>query len=158
MAMAVLLGWGMHIVLLLGTQRNGPSPSSRGATATTGGKAGVGGGAAADSAGVAVVDDRNSILNSDDVRRQTPEKEEGQVLPPGRQFRQLNLMGFEREDGEGGEWKTCRSYEEEALTPHKQVGGDDYSSYYGYHTQQRAGLNRSKRTTFALARRYYAGT
>lgn len=37
-------------------------------------------------------------------------------------FRELNMIGFERDSGEGGEWRTCRSYEEGELAQHKNVG------------------------------------
>lgn len=36
-------------------------------------------------------------------------------------FRQLSMMGFEEGDGLGGEWRTCRAYEEDKLAPHKKV-------------------------------------
>lgn len=39
--------------------------------------------------------------------------------------RKLNMIGFESEGGEGGEWKTCRAYEETGLGPHKKASGDE---------------------------------
>lgn len=36
-------------------------------------------------------------------------------------FRQLNMMGFEEGNGQGGEWTTCRAYNEAELGPDKKV-------------------------------------
>jgi len=36
-------------------------------------------------------------------------------------FRQLNMMGFEESDERGGEWRTCRAYNEGSLAPDKKV-------------------------------------
>lgn len=38
-----------------------------------------------------------------------------------RTFRKLSMMGYEEGDGQGGEWRTCRSYQEDKLGPHKKV-------------------------------------
>ncbi|CAM9922045.1 unnamed protein product [Ectocarpus sp. 4 AP-2014] len=35
-------------------------------------------------------------------------------------FRQLNMMGFEEGNGQGGEWTTCRAYKEAELGPDKK--------------------------------------
>lgn len=38
-----------------------------------------------------------------------------------KKFRQLDMMGFEESNGQGGEWRTCRAYEESGLGPDKKV-------------------------------------
>lgn len=45
-----------------------------------------------------------------------------------RTLRKLSMIGYESEGGEGGEWKTCRAFEETGLGPDKKVNGDE-----GYH-------------------------
>lgn len=46
---------------------------------------------------------------------------EGKEWGLRRRFRQLSMLGFESEGGKGGEWKTCRAFEETGLAPHKKV-------------------------------------
>ncbi|CAM9143526.1 unnamed protein product [Ectocarpus sp. 4 AP-2014] len=44
-------------------------------------------------------------------------------------FRELNMIGFEKDSGEGEEWRTCRAYEEAELAQHKnknQLGHDEF--------------------------------
>lgn len=36
-------------------------------------------------------------------------------------YRELSLMGFEEDNGQGGEWLTCRAYQDDELSPHKTV-------------------------------------
>lgn len=50
-----------------------------------------------------------------------PARAEGRGERKGQSFRQLNAIGFEKGDGTGGEWKTCRAYQEDKLAPHKRV-------------------------------------
>ena len=44
-------------------------------------------------------------------------------------YRQLNMIGFENDAGEEEEWKTCRTYKEKDLIPHKKVSSSDYPSF-----------------------------
>ncbi|CAM9865942.1 unnamed protein product [Ectocarpus sp. 12 AP-2014] len=44
-------------------------------------------------------------------------------------YRELNMIGFEKDSGEGEEWRTCRAYEEAELAQHKnknQLGHDEF--------------------------------
>lgn len=102
------VGWSLYLVCLFGTPRRA-APWSGTSAGTRGGILGLDGGAGA-----------NSDHSGGDVGVRQPKnsRKEG---TPGRRYRQLNMMGFERGDGEGGEWETCRSYEEEKLAPHKKV-------------------------------------
>lgn len=44
-------------------------------------------------------------------------------------YRQLNMIGFENDAGEEEEWKTCTTYKEKDLIPHKKVSSSDYPSF-----------------------------
>lgn len=35
--------------------------------------------------------------------------------------RELSMLGFEKGGGDGGEWRTCRAYQEDKLAKHKTV-------------------------------------
>lgn len=48
---------------------------------------------------------------------------------PRARYRQLNMIGFENDAGEEEEWKTCRTYKEKDLIPHKKVSSSDYPSF-----------------------------
>lgn len=60
-----------------------------------------------------------AIVGADTRRRYGDAEGVGAGRPT---FRELNMIGFERDSGEGGEWRTCRAYEEGELAQHKTVG------------------------------------
>ena len=43
--------------------------------------------------------------------------------------RELHMVGFEKGSGDGGEWRTCRGYQEDKLAKHKAVSGSQSVGY-----------------------------